>query len=86
MALVTRRSSMWPSQSMKKKYSHALRLLGRDSIFVMLMRFRRKAAKALCSAPTLSVILTIRLVRSLPVGGLHCRPSTRKRVALAALS
>ncbi len=30
--------------------------------------------------------LTIKLVRSLPVGGLHWRPSTRKRVALAALS
>ena len=31
-------------------------------------------------------MLNIRLVRSLPVGGLHWRPSTRKRVALAALS
>src|SRR2546425_13058517 len=31
-------------------------------------------------------MLNIKLVRSLPVGGLHCRPRTRKRVALAALS
>jgi len=30
-------SCTWPSQSMKKKYSHAFRLLGRDSIFVMLI-------------------------------------------------
>src|SRR6267378_7017592 len=33
MAVATLRSVMWPSQSMKKKYSHAFRLLGRDSIF-----------------------------------------------------
>src|SRR5207302_6006176 len=32
MALATLWSLAWPSQSMKKKYSHALRLLGRDSI------------------------------------------------------
>src|SRR5271163_768054 len=71
---------------MKKKYSHALRLLGRDSIFVMLILKRRKAAMAWCRAPDLSATLTIKLVRSSPVGGLHWRPSTRKRVALAALS
>jgi len=35
MALTTLRSCTWPLQSMKKKYSHAFRLLGRDSIFVM---------------------------------------------------
>src|SRR5262249_33913363 len=39
-AFATFRSSKWPSQSTKKKYSHALRLLGRDSILVMLMRKR----------------------------------------------
>src|SRR5207253_10365729 len=71
---------------MKKKYSQALRLLGRDSIFVMLMRKRRKAARARCSAPTLSTRLIMRLVRSWPVGGLLWRPNTRNRVALAALS
>ena len=38
MALATLWSLTWPSQSMKKKYSHALRLLGRDSIFVMFNR------------------------------------------------
>ena len=31
-------------------------------------------------------MLNMRLVRSWPVAGLHCRPKTRKRVALAALS
>jgi branched-subunit amino acid aminotransferase/4-amino-4-deoxychorismate lyase len=36
-ASATLRSCTWPSQSMKKKYSHAFRLLGRDSILVMLM-------------------------------------------------
>src|ERR1700743_1635070 len=71
---------------MKKKYSHALRLLGRDSIFVMLILNLRNAAMAECNAPDLSATLTIRLVRSSPVGGLHWRPSTRKRVAFAALS
>src|ERR1022692_832977 len=60
IALATLRSCMWPSQSMKKKYSHALRLLGRDSILVRLMRLRRKAASAWCSAPTLSAMLTMR--------------------------
>ena len=35
MALATLGSVVWPSQSTKKKYSHALRLLGRDSILVM---------------------------------------------------
>src|SRR5271154_4080345 len=79
-------SCAWPSQSMKKKYSHALRLLGRDSIFVMLILNLRNAAMASCSAPTLSETLTIKLVRSSPVGGLHWRPRTRKRVAFAALS
>src|ERR1700722_7760883 len=79
-------SCAWPSQSMKKKYSHALRLLGRDSIFVMLILNLRNAAMASCNAPTLSETLTIRLVRSSPVGGLHWRPRTRKRVAFAALS
>ena len=34
-ALATLGSDMWPSQSTKKKYSQALRLLGRDSILVM---------------------------------------------------
>ena len=47
---------------------------------------RRNAASAWCNAPTLCVTLNIRLVRSRPVGGLHCRPSTRKRVAFAELS
>ena len=62
---------------MKKKYSHAFRLLGRDSIFVRLMRNRRNAASAWCRAPTRSVMQTIRLVRSLPIaaddttGSLH---------------
>ena len=37
-------------------------------------------------APTSFARLHMRLVRSLPVGGLHWRPSTRKRVALAELS
>src|SRR5687768_16866147 len=77
---------MWPSQSTKKKYSHALRLLGRDSIFVMLMRCLRKGARALCKAPASWARLIIKLVRSLPVGGEHWRPSTRKRVALLELS
>src|SRR5476651_493867 len=71
---------------MKKKYSHALRLLGRDSILVMLILNLRNAAMASCNAPTLSETLTIKLVRSSPVGGLHVRPRTRKRVAFAALS
>src|SRR2546427_12465320 len=62
MALASFGSLTWPSQSMKKKYSHAFRLLGRDSIFVMLMRKRRKAARARCNAPTLSTRLIIRLV------------------------
>src|SRR5678815_841959 len=71
---------------MKKKYSQAFRLLGRDSILVRLMRNRRNAANAWCKAPTLSEMLIIRLVRSLPEGGVYCRPSTRNRVAFAALS
>src|SRR5450432_460342 len=37
IAPATLRSCAWPSQSMKKKYSHAFRLLGRDSIFVILI-------------------------------------------------
>ena len=37
---------MWPSQSTKKKYSHALRLLGRDSILVMFSLYRRNGASA----------------------------------------
>src|SRR5882672_1718442 len=71
---------------MKKKYSQALRLLGRDSIFVMLILNLRNAAMASCSAPDLSATLIIRLVRSLPVGGLQVRPSTMKRVTLTELS
>src|ERR1700756_1710234 len=71
---------------MKKKYSHALRLLGRDSIFVMLILYLRKAAMASYRVPALSATLIIRLVRSSPVGGLQRRPSTRKRVAFTALS
>src|SRR5580692_4137963 len=64
-------SCAWPSQSIKKKYSHALRLLGRDSIFVILILNLRNAAIASCNAPTLSETLTIKLVRSSLVGGLH---------------
>src|SRR5688572_28995854 len=77
---------MWPSQSTKKKYSQALRLLGRDSILVMLMRCLRNGASARCRAPASWARLIMRLVRSLPVGGLHWRPRTRKRVALLELS
>src|SRR5579859_3059457 len=86
IALATLRSCAWPSQSMKKKYSHAFRLLGRDSIFVMLILYLRNAAMASCSAPALSATLNIRLVRSSPVGGLQVRPSTMKRVTLTELS
>ena len=71
---------------MKKKYSQTFRLLGRDSILVMLIRWTRNGARARCNAPTASMRLIIRLVRSLPVGGLHWRPNTRNRVAFAALS
>ena len=35
---IPQRSFMWLSKSTKKKYSHALSLFGRDSIFVKLMR------------------------------------------------
>jgi len=42
----------------EEKYSHALRLLGRDSIFVRFILNLRNAAMASCSAPTLSETLT----------------------------
>src|SRR5665213_2930177 len=86
MALATLRSVMCPSQSTKKKYSQALRLLGRDSILVMFSLKRRNGDRARYKAPTSSAMLNITLVRSRPVGGPHWGPSTKKRVALALKS
>ena len=63
-ALVTLGSFACPSRSTKKKYSHALRLLGRDSIYVMLSLYRRKGASELCRAPGLSAMQNMMLVRS----------------------
>ena len=60
--------------------------IGRDSIRVMFSLCLLKIASALCSAPTLCAMLTMRLDRSRPVGPLHCRPNTKNRVALLELS
>ena len=72
-------TTLHPSQKLQSEF-------GRDSIFVMFRRFLRKLPKARCSAPTSCAMLNIKLVRSFLVGGLHWRPSTRNRVALAELS
>src|SRR4029453_8987888 len=67
-ALVMRGSSAWPARSMKKTYSQARPLSGRDSMVLRLMRCWAKQASTLNSAPASCGTANRIEVLSSPVG------------------